>query len=314
MARYMKTGGFPILLNILKEDREDVEFVRGALETFMSALTHIETSQGESCNKDVPIVHVDMHNYSLDEKIRMTLEAHIVEKTDEVHEVSFVDFSSQAESFCKTMDRTFAIDLYSSYIKQKLSEFSLSNSSKCLVALIIEPGGILMMDPLFQRVLSTSELLGCLPVIACYAKLMTEFMALLHDHSYTVYGSYSNLDAGHMKLKEEETNQQCSGCRATPHLWTTSVCVSNLFSTKKLFKQKDRITEKDGTVMRLSGGGHNCFQDSDEARLTFKRKFWKKVVEIDDLCGNDGAWWGIKGYMRDNFNHSNKVTSQKEHF
>lgn len=66
--------------------------------------------------------------------------------------------------------------------------------------------------------------------------------------------------------------------------------------------------------MRLSGGGHNCFQDSDEARLTFKRKFWKKAMEIDDLCGNDGAWWGIKGYMRDNFNHSNKVTSQKEHF
>jgi hypothetical protein len=37
-------------------------------------------------------------------------------------------------------------------------------------------------------------------------------------------------------------------------------------------------------------------------------------VEIDDLCGKDGAWWGIKGYMRDNFNHSNKVTSHKEHF
>jgi hypothetical protein len=26
--------GFPILLNILKEDHEDVELVRGALETF----------------------------------------------------------------------------------------------------------------------------------------------------------------------------------------------------------------------------------------------------------------------------------------
>ncbi|ONM31361.1 hypothetical protein ZEAMMB73_Zm00001d040434 [Zea mays] len=97
--------GFPILLNILKEDREDVELVRGALETFMSALTPIETSQGpntqlqpaESCSKDVSIVHVDMHNYSLDEKIRMTLEAHIVEKTDEVHEVSFVDFRFNVE-------------------------------------------------------------------------------------------------------------------------------------------------------------------------------------------------------------------------
>jgi hypothetical protein len=31
-----------------------------------------------------------MQNYSLDEKIRMTLEAYVVEKTDEVHEVSFV--------------------------------------------------------------------------------------------------------------------------------------------------------------------------------------------------------------------------------
>ncbi|AQK43693.1 hypothetical protein ZEAMMB73_Zm00001d025410 [Zea mays] len=58
-----------------------------------------------------------MHNYSLDEKIRRTLEAHVVEKTEEVHEVSFVGFSSQAESFCKARDRTFAIDLYSSYIK-----------------------------------------------------------------------------------------------------------------------------------------------------------------------------------------------------
>ena len=67
-------------------------------------------------------------------------------------------------------------------------------------------------------------------------------------------------------------------------------------------------------MMRLSGGGHSCFRDSDEARLRFKRKFWEKVVEIDDLCGKDGAWWGIKGYMRDNFNHSNKVTSHKEHF
>ncbi|KAL5651521.1 hypothetical protein ACJX0J_036979, partial [Zea mays] len=155
-------------------DISDVELVRGAMETLMSALTPIETSQGpntqvqpaESYNKDVPIIHVDMHTYSLDEKIRMTLEAHIVEKTDEVHEVSFVGFSSQAKSFCKTMDRTFAIDLYSN---------------------IQGAGGILMIVPLFQRVLSTSELLGCSPDIACYAKLMTEFMALLHDHSYTAH-------------------------------------------------------------------------------------------------------------------------------
>jgi len=42
----IRKTGFPILLNVLKEDREDVELVRGALETFVSALTPIETSQG----------------------------------------------------------------------------------------------------------------------------------------------------------------------------------------------------------------------------------------------------------------------------
>ncbi|KAL6608010.1 hypothetical protein ACP70R_041073 [Stipagrostis hirtigluma subsp. patula] len=65
----------------------------------------------------------------------------------------------------------------------------------------------------------------------------------------------------------------------------------------------------------IRGGGHSCFWDSDEARIRLKRKkFWEKAVEIEDLCGKDDAWWGVRGYMRDNFNHSNKAISYKEHF
>ncbi|CAO2171364.1 unnamed protein product [Urochloa humidicola] len=65
----------------------------------------------------------------------------------------------------------------------------------------------------------------------------------------------------------------------------------------------------------IRGGGHSCFLDSDEARLRSKRKkLWEKAVEIDDLCGNGDAWWGVRGYMRDNFNHSNKAISYEEHF
>uniref|UniRef100_A0A804PTJ0 Uncharacterized protein n=1 Tax=Zea mays TaxID=4577 RepID=A0A804PTJ0_MAIZE len=64
-----------------------------------------------------------------------------------------------------------------------------------------------------------------------------------------------------------------------------------------------------------TGGGHSCFWESDEARLRFERKkFWEKAVGIADLCGKDDAWWGVKGYMRDNFNHSNMAISYKEHF
>ncbi|KAJ3671660.1 hypothetical protein LUZ60_007739 [Juncus effusus] len=38
--------GFPVLLNILREEREDVELIRGALETLISSLTPLETSNG----------------------------------------------------------------------------------------------------------------------------------------------------------------------------------------------------------------------------------------------------------------------------
>ncbi|KAJ1298062.1 hypothetical protein BS78_01G424400 [Paspalum vaginatum] len=65
----------------------------------------------------------------------------------------------------------------------------------------------------------------------------------------------------------------------------------------------------------IRGGGHSCFWDSDEARLrSTRKKFWEKAVERDDLCGKDDAWWGVRGYMRDNFNHSNKAISYQEHF
>ncbi|KAM0931081.1 hypothetical protein ACQ4PT_000574 [Festuca glaucescens] len=150
-------------------------------------------------------------------------------------------FLSLAEVFCKTRDSSSAADLYSIYISQQLSEYSLSSNREHIAALIMEPviqgaGGMHMIDPLFQRVLvqecrnrkipvifdevftgfwrlgveSASELLGCLPDIACYAKLMTggiiplaatvtteavfeafesdsKLTALLHGHSYTAH-------------------------------------------------------------------------------------------------------------------------------
>ncbi|CAN4100251.1 unnamed protein product [Withania somnifera] len=65
----------------------------------------------------------------------------------------------------------------------------------------------------------------------------------------------------------------------------------------------------------IRGGGHSCFKDSDEARVRSRRKkFWEKAVDIEDLCGPGEAWWGVRGQMRDDFNHSNKAISYAEHF
>ncbi|KAA8540388.1 hypothetical protein F0562_024693 [Nyssa sinensis] len=64
----------------------------------------------------------------------------------------------------------------------------------------------------------------------------------------------------------------------------------------------------------IRGGGHSCFKDSDEARIRSRRKkFWEKAVDIDELCGPGEVWWGVRGQMRDDFNHSNKVISYGEH-
>lgn len=65
----------------------------------------------------------------------------------------------------------------------------------------------------------------------------------------------------------------------------------------------------------IRGGGHSCFKDSDEARIRARRnKFWEKAVDIDELCGPGEAWWGVRGQMRDDFNHSNQAISYAQHF
>ncbi|KAJ3695695.1 hypothetical protein LUZ60_001072 [Juncus effusus] len=65
----------------------------------------------------------------------------------------------------------------------------------------------------------------------------------------------------------------------------------------------------------IRGGGHSCFKHSDEAIIRSKRhKLFEKSVNIDELCGKNEAWWGVRGYARDNFNHSNKYISHSEHF
>ncbi|KAE8699466.1 Transducin/WD40 repeat-like superfamily protein isoform 1 [Hibiscus syriacus] len=65
----------------------------------------------------------------------------------------------------------------------------------------------------------------------------------------------------------------------------------------------------------IRGGGHSCFKDSDEARIRSKRKkFWEKALDADELCTPNEAWWGVRGEMRDNFNHNNTQISHAEHF
>ncbi|KAF8392915.1 hypothetical protein HHK36_021155 [Tetracentron sinense] len=157
-------------------------------------------------------------------------------------------FNSRDELFYGSRNCSDLAKRYSGCISEQLLQFSGLKGSVHIGALIIEPGkttlflfiqaagGMHMVDPLFQRVLvkecrirkipvifdevftgfwrlgaeSAAELLGCLPDIACFAKLMTggviplaatlatdavfdafkgdsKLISLLHGHSYTAH-------------------------------------------------------------------------------------------------------------------------------
>ncbi|XP_076919240.1 bifunctional dethiobiotin synthetase/7,8-diamino-pelargonic acid aminotransferase, mitochondrial-like [Bidens hawaiensis] len=115
-----------------------------------------------------------------------------------------MSFNSHDQVFNKSRDDSNLASVYSTYISQEFLSSSGSRKHTHVGALIIEPviqgaGGMLMVDPLFQRILvkecksrkipvifdevftgywrlgveSASELLFCKPDIACFAKLMT---------------------------------------------------------------------------------------------------------------------------------------------
>ncbi|XVF34248.1 hypothetical protein REPUB_Repub18cG0043300 [Reevesia pubescens] len=179
----------------------------------------------------------------------------------ETFKLKDITFRSREEIFLKSRDKSNLATLYSSYVSQQLSQCSGLSGIKKIGALIIEPviqgaGGMLMIDPLFQRMLvnecrdcripvifdevftgfwrlgveAAAELLGCIPDIACFAKLMTggiiplaatlatdavfdsftgdsKLKALLHGHSYSAHAMGCTAAAKSIKwLKDPMTN------------------------------------------------------------------------------------------------------------
>lgn len=170
-------------------------------------------------------------------------------------------FTSRDDVFDKSRDNSSIYGVYASFISKQLSECSGYQKNIHIGALIIEPviqgaGGMLMIDPLFQRALvnecrkrnipiifdevftgfwrlgaeSAAELIGSVPDIACYAKLMTggviplaatlatdevfdsfigdsKLKALLHGHSYSAHAMGCTAAATAIKwFKDPNTN------------------------------------------------------------------------------------------------------------
>ncbi|AQK40293.1 Golgin candidate 6 [Zea mays] len=135
--------GFPILLNILKEDREDVELVRGALETFVSALTPIETSQGPNTEVQPASVNSDL-------------------------------LSQETENISLLLSLLSEEDFYVRYYTIQLLTALLTNSLKRLQeAILLIPRGItVLMDMLMDREVIRNEALLLLTYLTRDAEML----------------------------------------------------------------------------------------------------------------------------------------------
>ncbi|XP_010443450.1 PREDICTED: bifunctional dethiobiotin synthetase/7,8-diamino-pelargonic acid aminotransferase, mitochondrial-like [Camelina sativa] len=190
------------------------------------------------------------------------------ESFSEIPPEEYGRFTTRDEIFDKRRDTSILATIYSAHVSKHLQEYSGVMQSNHVGALIIEPvihgaGGMHMVDPLFQRVLvsecrnrkipvifdevftgfwrlgveTTTELLGCTPDIACFAKLLTAGMvplavtlatnavfesfsgdsklkALLHGHSYSAHAMGCATAAKAIEwFKDPETNHNITSQR-----------------------------------------------------------------------------------------------------
>ncbi|XP_052209054.1 golgin candidate 6 isoform X3 [Diospyros lotus] len=122
--------GFPVLLSVLKEERDDVEMVRGVLETLVSALTPIGVSKGSKNEVQPALMNADM-------------------------------LSREAESISLLISLLSEEDFYIRYYTLQLLTALLTNSQTRLQeAILTIPHGITrLMDMLMDREVIRNEAL-----------------------------------------------------------------------------------------------------------------------------------------------------------
>ncbi|XP_028080180.1 golgin candidate 6-like isoform X1 [Camellia sinensis] len=122
--------GFPVLLSVLKEERDDVEMVRGALETLVSALTPIDHAKGSKNEVQPALMNTDL-------------------------------LSREAESISLLLSLLSEEDFYIRYYTLQLLTALLTNSPNRLQeAILTIPRGITrLMDMLMDREVIRNEAL-----------------------------------------------------------------------------------------------------------------------------------------------------------
>ncbi|CAA6672207.1 unnamed protein product [Spirodela intermedia] len=209
-----------------------------------------------------------------------------MEKTDDMSFDSFDDL------FSWSRESSVLAEGYSAYITEQLSQLSGGSESTHIV--IHGAGGMHLIDPAFQRVLvrkcrarkipvifdevftgfwrlgreSAAELLGCMPDIACYAKLLTGGVVPLAATLATeaIFEAFSGDSKAEALLHGHSYSAHPMGCSA---------------ATKAIQWFKDPSTNPN-----LEGGGESLKElwDGELVRQVSSHFAVRRVVALGTLC------------------------------
>ncbi|XP_012568043.1 golgin candidate 6 isoform X2 [Cicer arietinum] len=264
--------GLPIMLSVLKEERNDVEMVRGALETLVSALTPINHAKGSSNEVQPDLMNTDL-------------------------------LSREAESIPLLLSLLEEDDFYVRYYTLQILTALLSNSRQRLQETILTiPRGITrLMDMLMDREVIRNEALLLLTHLTREAEEIQKIVVFegAYEKIFSIIREEGNSDGG-VVVQDclELLNNLIRSNASNQVLLRETIGLDSLILILKLrgssysFTQQKTINLLSAleTIKLLLKGGSEADPGKDANKQTNKTVLVQKVLDHLLILGVESQW------------------------
>nr|XP_023912419.1 golgin candidate 6-like [Quercus suber] len=260
--------GFPIMLAVLKEERDDVEMVRGALETLVGALTPIEHAKGPKNEVQPALMNTDL-------------------------------LSREADSISLLLSLLSEEDFYVRYYTLQLLTALLTNSPNRLQeAILTIPRGITrLMDMLMDREVQNVFMESCF----CYFFSMLFYKGIFFNNISFYFPAYNScllveilaLDCLQLLNNLLRTNASNQILLRETMGFDPVISILKLRGSTYSFTQQKTINLLSAleTINLLMMGGTEADPGKDANKLTNKATLvQKKVLDHLLLLGVESQW------------------------
>lgn len=265
--------GFPVLLKVLKEDRDDVEMVRGALETLVSALTPIEHAKVSKNEVQPALMNSDL-------------------------------LSREVDNISLLLDLLSEEDFYVRYYTLQLLTALLTNSpSRLQEAILTIPRGITrLMDMLMDREVIRNEALLLLTYLTREAEEIQKIVVFegAFEKIFSIIKEEGGSEGG-VVVQDclELLNNLLRSSSSNQVLLRETIGFDSLISILKLRGSSYKFTQQKtinlisvlDTIQLLLHGGQQTDPGKDPIGLANKTALvQKKVLDYMLMLGVESQW------------------------